>query len=61
MTELWYMDTPKEIAWDRLAKRHLISGIVKNEQEAILRAKGTDELNAEDIRSNRLDVDEIVM
>lgn len=60
MTELWYVDVAKEVAWDRLAKRHLASGIVQNEQEAIERARGTDELNAEDIRQNLLPVDEII-
>lgn len=61
MTELWYLDIAKEVVWARLAKRHLASGIVHNEQEAIDRAKGTDELNAQDIRQNLLPVDEIIV
>jgi hypothetical protein len=49
--KLWYVDTPKELLGTDSKKGHFISGIVKNEQEAILRARGTDELNAEDIRN----------
>ncbi|KAH7127617.1 phosphoribulokinase/uridine kinase [Dactylonectria macrodidyma] len=60
MTRLWYIDTPAEITHQRLAKRHLASGIVRDEQEAWERATGTDELNAQDIRNNLLAVDEVL-
>ncbi|KAJ4315831.1 hypothetical protein N0V84_008165 [Fusarium piperis] len=60
MSQLWYIDTPSEITHQRLAKRHLASGIVRDEQEAWERATGTDELNAQDIRNNLLAVDEVI-
>lgn len=54
MDELWYIDVPADVAQSRLAIRHLQSGIVADENEAWERAAGTDELNAEDVRENRL-------
>lgn len=54
MTELWYIDVPTDIAHKRVALRHLESKIVANEKEAWERATGTDELNAQDVRNNRL-------
>ncbi|KAL2838636.1 kinase-related protein [Aspergillus pseudoustus] len=58
MTELWYIDVPAAVAHQRLAKRHLASGIVADEKEAWERATGTDELNAQDIRANLLPTSE---
>lgn len=52
MTELWYIDILAEIAHERVAARHLKSGIVEDEQTAWDRATGTDELNAKDIQEN---------
>lgn len=60
MTRLWYVDCPAVVAHKRLSKRHLKSGIVRDEREAWERATGTDELNARDIRDNLLEVDETV-
>ncbi|KAI1075955.1 P-loop containing nucleoside triphosphate hydrolase protein [Whalleya microplaca] len=60
MDELWFIDTPPDVAHKRLAARHLISGIVADEKEAWERATGTDELNAQDIRENRLPCAEIL-
>lgn len=60
MSLLWYIDTPPGVAHQRLAKRHLESGIVADEKEAWERATGTDELNAQDIRNNLLKVDEVI-
>ncbi|KAM0561263.1 hypothetical protein ACHAPJ_003141 [Fusarium lateritium] len=60
MSQLWYIDTPADVIHPRLAKRHLTSGIVKDEQEAWERATGTDEMNAEEIRNNLLKVDEVI-
>ncbi|KAL3446329.1 P-loop containing nucleoside triphosphate hydrolase protein [Aspergillus insuetus] len=54
MTELWYIDISAAVAHERLARRHLASGIVADETEAWERATGTDELNAQDIRANLL-------
>ncbi|KAH9997463.1 putative panthothenate kinase [Xylariaceae sp. FL0662B] len=60
MTELWYIDVPTDLAHKRVAARHLESKIVATEKEAFERATGTDELNAQEIRSNRLDCDELL-
>ncbi|ETS78616.1 hypothetical protein PFICI_10678 [Pestalotiopsis fici W106-1] len=60
MTRLWYVDAPPAVVHARLAARHLASGIVADEREAWERATGTDELNAQDIRNNLLQVDEII-
>lgn len=60
LSEIWYVDTPKEVTWERLSKRHLVSGICASEQEAWDRATGTDELNAKDIRENMVKVDEVI-
>ncbi|KAJ3459694.1 hypothetical protein MRS44_015767 [Fusarium solani] len=60
MTELWYVDVPAGIAHKRVARRHLESGIVADEKEAWERATGTDEMNARDVRDNRLPCDEIL-
>lgn len=54
MDELWYIDVPSDVTHLRLAVRHLQSGIVVDENEAWERATGTDELNAKDVRENRL-------
>lgn len=61
MSKLWYVDTPSNITHVRLAKRHLASGIVVDEKEAWERASGTDELNAQDVRNNLLNVDEVIL
>lgn len=60
LSELWYIDVPPNVAHKRLAKRHLACGIVADEKEAWLRATGTDELNAQDVRQNRLKCTEVV-
>lgn len=61
MTEIWYIDIPAEEAHKRVAARHLKSGICANEQEAWDRATGTDEMNAKDIRENRLECHETLL
>lgn len=60
MTELWYVDVPAKIAQGRVARRHLESGIVVDEKEGWERATGTDEMNARDVRENRLPCHEIL-
>ncbi|KAI9736205.1 MAG: hypothetical protein M1834_001090 [Cirrosporium novae-zelandiae] len=58
MDELWFVTIDREIARQRLAKRHVISGIVPNLEAAHHRIKTTDFLNADDILQNGLKVDE---
>lgn len=59
-TELWYVDVPADVAHGRVARCHLESGIVADEKEAWERATGTDEMNAKDVRENRLPCDEVL-
>lgn len=54
MDELWYIDVSPDVTHSRLAVRHLQSGTVADANEAWERATGTDELNAKDVRENRL-------
>ncbi|CUM64157.1 uncharacterized protein PRCAT00001749001 [Priceomyces carsonii] len=48
----WFMDTPLSVVRDRIIKRHVQSGIVVNEQEAIKRVDESDLLNAKYILAN---------
>ncbi|KAM5361889.1 hypothetical protein ACJZ2D_012834 [Fusarium nematophilum] len=57
MTELWYVDVPAEVAHRRVARRHLESGIVADEKAAWERATGMDEMDAREVRENRLPCD----
>lgn len=60
MNELWFVDTDREVARQRLVKRHVASGIVPDEAAAKHRIESTDFLNADDIMKNRLPVDEYI-
>ncbi|KAL1852839.1 hypothetical protein Daus18300_012002 [Diaporthe australafricana] len=60
MDELWFLDVDSEVARARLIKRHVASGIVPDEEAARHRVSSTDQLNADDILSNRLPVDELI-
>ena len=60
MTRLWYVDAPPDVTQPRIAARHLAAGIARTEAEALERARGSDELNAQDIRDNLLKVDRVI-
>lgn len=60
MDELWFVDADRDVARDRLVKRHVASGIVPDEAAARHRVASTDFLNADDIMENRLPVDEYI-
>ncbi|KAJ5732634.1 hypothetical protein N7493_004115 [Penicillium malachiteum] len=60
MDESWFIDVDREIARERLIKRHVASGIVPDVAAAKHRIDSTDFLNADDIMENRLPVDELV-
>lgn len=60
MDELWFVDVAKDVARNRLIKRHVASGIAVNEEEAAKRADENDLINGEEILQGRLDVDEII-
>lgn len=44
--ETWYIETPPRLIRDRIIKRHLEAGIAQTEEEAALRADGSDLQNA---------------
>lgn len=60
MDELWFVDIDREVARQRLVKRHVASGIVDGEEAAKHRVASTDFLNADDILQNRLPIHECV-
>lgn len=55
-----FLDTPKGITRERLARRHLEAGIAKNMAEAEKRAGGSDARNADDILRWRGRVDILI-
>ncbi|EXJ77299.1 hypothetical protein A1O3_10457 [Capronia epimyces CBS 606.96] len=61
LTERWFIDTPPSLAHQRLATRHLASGIVATAEEGWARATGPDDLNAQEIRACRLPCDEVLL
>jgi len=60
LNEQIFIDTPKEITRERLARRHLEAGIAKTMAEAEKRAEGSDARNADDILRWRGKVDIVV-
>lgn len=58
MDERWFVRLTKEVARERLAKRHVASGIVPDTAAAYARIDSTDSLNMDDVLQNRLDVHE---
>lgn len=60
MDECWFVEVDREIARDRLVKRHVASGIVPDVAAAKHRISSTDFLNADDIENNRLPVQELI-
>ena len=60
MDELWFMDVPQETARQRLIRRHVASGIAKDEVEAAKRADENDLVNGKEIIEGRLDVQEVI-
>lgn len=55
-----FIDTPKDIAHERLVKRHLEAGICASKEEAEARAGGSDARNGEDILRWRGKVDILI-
>lgn len=60
MDETWFVDIDREVARERLAKRHVASGLVPDIEAAKHRISSTDFLNADDILEHRLAVHEII-
>lgn len=60
MDEVWFVDVDFAIARGRLARRHVRSGIVANEEEGDRRAVENDLPNGEEIIAARVPVDEVI-
>lgn len=60
MDELWFVDVKHDVARQRLIKRHVASGIAKDEEEAAKRADENDLVNGKEIIDGRLEVHEMV-
>ncbi|KAF5339356.1 hypothetical protein D9611_009789 [Ephemerocybe angulata] len=55
LDERWWIEVDEEEAQRRLIKRHVISGVAKDEEEALWRAEENDLPNARFIRENMLE------
>ena len=60
MDELWFVDVDEKVARERLVKRHVASGIAKDEEEAGRRADENDLVNGREIVEGRLEVNEVI-
>lgn len=61
MDELWFVEVEEDVARERLAKRHLTSGIVTNIEDGRKRADENDLPNGRDLIEGRLDVHEVIV
>ena len=62
MDELWFVEVDFDVARDRLVKRHVVSGVALNENEALKRANENDLVNGEEIFRNRIrHIDETIV
>ncbi len=60
MDEIWFIAIDRNVARERLVKRHVASGICPDEAFARHRVDSTDSLNAEDVLANLLPVQETI-
>jgi pantothenate kinase len=60
MDELWFVEVDEAVARKRLIKRHVKSGVAKDEDEAAKRADENDLVNGREIVRGRLEVQEII-
>lgn len=60
MDELWFIHVDRQVARQRLIKRHVLSGIVPDEASARHRVDSSDLLNADDVLENGLEVQEMI-
>ena len=61
MDELWFVEVDFEVARRRLVKRHVASGIAKDEEEAGRRADENDLVNGREIVENRMPLQEVIV
>lgn len=60
MDELWFVEVARETARQRLIKRHVESGIARDEEDAAKRADENDLVNGDEIVAGRLEVHEVI-
>jgi pantothenate kinase len=60
MDELWFVEVDEAVARKRLIRRHVASGIAKDEEEAARRADENDLVNGREIVEGRLEVQEVI-
>lgn len=60
MDELWFVEVDEDVARKRLAKRHVASGIVADEEGGLRRADENDLPNGREIVEGRLPVTEVI-
>nr|POE94360.1 putative uridine kinase [Quercus suber] len=60
MDEMWFVEVKEEVARQRLIKRHVASGIARDERDAAKRADENDLVNGKEIIAGRLDVHEVI-
>lgn len=60
MDELWFVQVEEEVARKRLVRRHVASGIARDEEEAGRRADENDLVNGREIVEGRLEVHEVI-
>lgn len=60
MDELWFVEVEEEVARKRLVRRHVASGIARDEEEAGRRADENDLVNGREIVEGRLEVHEVI-
>jgi len=60
MDELWFVHVDEDVARERLARRHVVSGIAPDEDAGRRRADENDLVNGQEIVDGRLEVDEMI-
>lgn len=61
MDEIWYVEVGEERARERLVRRHVASGICRDEEEAERRVGENDLVNGREIGEGRWRVDERIV
>ena len=61
MDELWFVEVDFDVARKRLAARHVLAGIAKDEEEANKRVTENDLVNGKEIVEGRLEVHEVIL
>ncbi|CAG8542998.1 11569_t:CDS:2, partial [Acaulospora colombiana] len=54
MNELWFIQVDREVAKERVIKRHIKSRIAENREQAVIRVENNDMINADFILNNSI-------